>query len=653
MFWQYSCNWNAGLLTPTTNTVSPYIPHQTMSAMPAHPAGDPSVPQTTPQPIILTDEATTTLRELISKPPTAPSEEYIIVNGVKYIREGTNPANAPSHQNDQVAPVFRNQANEALDVSHIEPAGLNQQVTTSTGDSGEDALSSEPIKVVFNDSPTVFYVQEEILLRFLSPEADFTVRGQLTGGRIVLEDTSPSSVSTLIRAFYSSSPDPADLHLQDKTLAQLLDLYATATRIGNHDWIRKSCLGEAADRESSAAEVLAAFEKLYVQGKADNAARECFKNQLWFAKRPSRERCGQASSTDEELIRASRAGCDLAEDIAKLLLKYQVSNRTGDGQDAVGHPGPAIDDTQCVLHQGAIQLPIRQPRMPNAGHNWSATSVWGIRQQVLDPADDLTPRPRSGWVETAPPSEVGDIFDNNQVNTLHWGNDIRGNAWNVADGNEDNASDGGARLGPTTKWLRPDEWEHTGPSAAGIERARSASEVANDGWSVNMHERDDSWDVPANGWDASVNSSNWQAVHIPKVNIDPARTQAGASHAHQPSAWPRLPAASSTPLPSYVSLPPVGRPPSPPTRINPQCPPSPEHPCRPHSRLSRPTRTQPPTLPYAPHHCLPTPRRRPHRYAQLQPLSRLQPFRLRRQRHDLPNLSRHLRSRWSHYGRST
>jgi hypothetical protein len=251
---------------------------------------------------------------------------------------------------------------------------------------------------------------------------------------------------------------------------------------------------------------VSAFEQLYQRNDADAEARQCFKNLL---RRQLISTPHERVQGCDDLIKATRAGGDMAEDITLVL--FETPRQL---HDFYGGPGsfPGIQSLPTFAPAGQ-QRPGRTD-MPPRNTNWLSASPYRPPPRHLTPTDDPTPRPipRSGWAETAPPSEISDDHTAEYTTTVHLAGTHTNPTWNwdniAAGDGEEGASDGGARLGPSTDWMHPNEWEHTAPTAIGVARARSASEIANDGWSLNNHGRDGSWDT------AAATAQSWQPVHL-------------------------------------------------------------------------------------------------------------------------------------------
>ena len=545
--------------TPTTTMASPYVPYHPPdpnSMAPAGAIGPVSGQIQHSGPVV---EATSALRNLISKPPTEAPQEFVVMNGVKYVREG-------AADTETMAQLTTGVGNLAVTSQRPSKTHTNE-------------LSSRPVKVTFDTSPEFIYVQKDILRQFLG-HGSALARTLEDVQEVTLEDVSPSAVSTLIRCFYATNPEFA-LDLQGKSLAEVLDIYVVASKYGSHDALRTTCHTKIINDRYIVDDLLASFRVFYQTGFADQEARDTFQSALRVIA-PS----VQPGYLATEFASAARAGGDFAEDVTKVMLQISDDDRIVSTDEPIG-PGPAVRGTDWDF---ADDHGVSHPSVRNVdSQDWFSGVDDGRGVPCVDGTrtgqSGFIPRafPRSGWAETAPPSEA-DVIETIHPTTVHWASGFDDTDWgynnNLAGDNEDNTSGGSPRsptqlkFGPATGWQHPNDiWHHTGPTAEGLARARAASAAANDAWSMNVPTRDDSWDAPA----SIADQQDWQAVHVPQLeqlpphavtSVPALRASAGAGsrlsplsnavHATQPTREAlQNPENRAAPSPGHGTLPPA------------------------------------------------------------------------------------------------
>ncbi|RMZ76585.1 hypothetical protein DV737_g4763, partial [Chaetothyriales sp. CBS 132003] len=316
--------------------------------------------------------------------------------------------------------------------AHTDTSHVGEPQDSKLAGNSPDFLTSEPIRVTFEDNSTVFYVQKEIMRRFLAPEADpHSWPGQ---AEIRLGAVPPGVVSTLIRAFYSPTPHHVDLGLPSLSPSGVLDIYAAATQLGRHQWIRMACLKELESRPILLTEFVAEFQVLYGHGHADREARDMFKRLI----ARELERGWPVDFLSQFLAGVSRKGGELTADLVEAVVEKRLLEENG-------------------------SIPDDHPSAPPASE--ALKTVENDDRSRQDPA----------WWRRAGTSDASSP---------------------VAPMAEDTDSDNGVCLDPAADWHQtPRQRGHDAPSMVSVARARSASETVNHGLGLPTESREASQDV--------------------------------------------------------------------------------------------------------------------------------------------------------------
>ncbi|RMD42003.1 hypothetical protein DV735_g3086, partial [Chaetothyriales sp. CBS 134920] len=288
----------------------------------------------------------------------------------------------------------------------IDPSHVRDQVDSKLAADRHGFLTSEPMRVTFTDHPTVFYVQKDIIRRLLGRGVD--TDGQLDQAEIRLTAVHPDIVSIIIRAFFSRTLRQADLGLRKLSSSAVLDLYAAATKLGHHQWIRMACLAELERRPTALTDIIAEFKVLYRNGNADQEARETFKRMVGR----ELDRDWVVDAISQFLADISRKGGDLTANLVEAVVRKRLVEDNSFGLPTAPEAIKILGkDDDGALHpawrRGAESSSGDGPAAHSAGKASSDNGVW------LGPATDWQQSPqrwsqnlplRSGLVQTHPAS---------------------------------------------------------------------------------------------------------------------------------------------------------------------------------------------------------------------------------------------------------
>ncbi|RMZ87381.1 hypothetical protein DV736_g5394, partial [Chaetothyriales sp. CBS 134916] len=328
-----------------------------------------------------------------------------------------------------------------------------------------DFLTSEPIRVTFKDNSTVFYVQKEIMRRFLGSEAE--MHSRVDQGEIQLGAVHPGVIGTLIRAFYSPNPHQVDLDLPSLSPSGVLEIYAAATKVSHHQWIRIACLKELETRPILLTELIVEFQVLYDNGQADREARDMFKR----ITARELDRGWPIDFLSQFLASVSHKGGELVADLVEAVVNKCLLEDSGSIQQCSPLACPVSEAIKVMENDSESRL----------------DPVWWRRAGTSD-----------ARALVAPMAEDGDSSDR-------------------------------VCLGPATDCLQPArKWRYNEPSMTSVVRARSASEAGNAAWSFTTESREarqDTFEREQSLQDPGISHGNDGPTHGRAVVSSPSWTQ--------------------------------------------------------------------------------------------------------------------------------
>lgn len=403
-------------------------------------------------------------------------------------------------------------------------------------------MSSTPIRVRFDSDPAIFYVHLEVLERLLRPTTGLRPT-EIAQREVTVKGTTAWSFNFLLRFLYRGSPFFVPPNVSALSNAQLADLFLAASKFG-HTEIVDECLN-ALHHDVPVDILLRDLKVVYDEGQADTGFRACFRRKL---RDSLLFKCPDGNFGDQ-LTRDIAEGGPLASDSAKALVDVVVelsSQWSTDNEWNAGAPGHALGaHDQSGWRVGETRTPHTnvENSTVRCAHHDSPEELWFSCARQSQPTRDEAGWTRSGWVETATPSESNgnDWAEPAYRSSDDWtATEPRNNAW-------DNAISASQRLQDAVnhnpQYENGWDWSAVRASSDRMEMA-SASAVAHDGWTSHDQDVANSWDAPNPGQLLSVVNGSAQPGVEGQVEAssarEPATTQFAAGNTRR-----RLPPASS------------------------------------------------------------------------------------------------------------